>query len=600
MRSFNCFPCLFVLWILCAKPLCFAQSLQSLAPNKDRSPVDLVLGPVECWIASANQSSGSVSLVHPADGRLLDEIFVGDQPNAIGLHPDGNHLLVTTGYSGELHWLRVIDNRLQSVSKLHLGYQPTGLAFSPDGKHLYVALTDADQIAQIDLSTKSVLRKIDVGRWPRYLAVSNDSARIAVGTSGDRGISIVDAVEGKLLHIDQFIGLNIGHMQTSKRTDEVYFPWMVYRRNPINEGNIRLGWVMASRLGKIGFGDHSHREAISLDPPRKAVADPHGLALSPDEQTVVISASGTHELLVLKLEGLPFQDRGSTDHIDRELLESSERFYRIETGGRPMAVRFAKDNRTVWVANYLDNSLQKVDLIERKILLRAELGGAHPPTLARRGEAIFYDATRSLDQWYSCHSCHYQGGSNAVTIDTLNDQSAYTFKSVLPLYELSRSGPWTWHGWQEGLIDAMKHSLKTTMVGPDPSDQDALALAEYLGSLQPPPNPYQNADGTLSPAAQRGKTLFTSKKGSCIDCHNGPLHSDQQIHDLGMGSTADAYRGYNTPSLRGVFRKVELLHDGRASNLLEVLSGDHAPEKVHGQALSKDETLDLIEYLKTL
>lgn len=569
------------------------------ATGQDRSPVDLVLAPAGDWLATINQTSHSVSLVNIQSGTVLDEISVGEYPSSILQHPDGKHLLISSSYAGEIHWLAVVEGKLQSIARLHIGFQPSGMAFSPDASKVYIALTDADQIAVLDFQSRCVVSKIDVGRWPRTVAVSNDGKRCAVGTSGDRGISIVDLVEGKLLHIDQFVGLNIGHMQTSKRTDEVYFPWMVYRRNPINEGNIRLGWVMASRLGRIGFGDHSHREAISLDPPGKAVADPHGLVLTEDEQTVIISASGTHELLVLQSEGLPFQDRGSTDHIDRELLADSERFYRIDVGGRPMGMKIASDNRTVWVANYLDNSVQAVDLIERKLVRRIYIGGDQTPSLARRGEAIFFDARRSLDQWYSCHSCHYLGGTNAVAMDTMNDKSAYTFKSVLPLYELSKTGPWTWHGWQTGLIDAMKHSLKTTMIGPDPSHEDALAIAEYLSGLKHPPNPYRTEGAGLSEAAKRGQEIFAGQKGSCIDCHYGEMLTDEQIHNLGMASTADSYKGFNTPSLRGVFRKVELLHDGRASNLQEVLTGDHAPQKVHGQPLSSDELSDLIEYLKT-
>jgi DNA-binding beta-propeller fold protein YncE len=141
-------------------------------------------------------------------------------------------------------------------------------------------------------------------------------------------------------------------MQTAKTTGEVYFPWMVYRRNPVNDRNIRLGWVMASRLGRIGFIDGAHREAISLDPPGKAIADPHGLALSHDEQKVLITASGSHELLIYRVEGLPFLDRGSTDHIDPALLKDRERFDRIELGGRPMGLRVSADDRTAYVANY--------------------------------------------------------------------------------------------------------------------------------------------------------------------------------------------------------------------------------------------------------
>jgi DNA-binding beta-propeller fold protein YncE len=499
-----------------------------------------------------------------------------------------------------LHWLRVEGQKLQHAGELQLGFQPTGLALSADGAMVYVCLTDADAIAVVDFQSCRVVREIPVGRWPRSLAVSNDGHRLAVGTSGDRGISIVDLQEGKLLHVDRFVGLNIGHMQTSRISDQVYFPWMVYRRNPINDRNIRLGWVMASRLGRIGFTDGAHREAFSLDPPGKAIADPHGLALTHDEQKVLVTASGSHELLIYRNSGLPFTDRGSTDHVDPELLKDRERFDRIELGGRPMGLKISADDRTAYVANYLDNSVQVVDLIERKIAHRIFLGGNQTASLARRGEAIFFDARRSLDQWYSCHSCHYLGGSNAVAMDTFNDGSAFTFKTVLPLYALDQSGPWTWHGWQKGLIDAMEHSLKTTMVGPDPTEEDAQALAAFLSSMRSPPNPNRLDSEPIGPAAARGKEIFFGPKGACSDCHSGTAWTDNQIHDLGLGTSNDAYQGYNTPSLQGVFRKVQLLHDGRASTLEEVLKGEHSPDKVHGQALTSEETQDLIVYLKTL
>ena len=77
--------------------------------------------------------------------------------------------------------------------------------------------------------------------------------------------------------------------------------------------------------------------------------------------------------------------------------------------------------------------MQVVDLEERQVTRTIELGGPVQTSLARRGEAIFYDGQRSLDQWYSCHSCHYEGGTNATVMDTLNDGSNDTFKTVLSL-----------------------------------------------------------------------------------------------------------------------------------------------------------------------
>jgi YVTN family beta-propeller protein len=340
---------------------------------------------------------------------------------------------------------------------------------------------------------------------------------------------------------------------------------------------------------------------MSLDPQGKAIADVDGLALTSDESRLVVSASGTHELLVYRTDGLPLKDYGGTDHIDPELLKDSDRFFRIELGGRPMGLKIGRDDRTVYVANYLDNSVQLVDLEARKVTRTISLGGPAEPLLARRGETIFYDARRSLDQWYSCHTCHYEGGTNSVAMDTLNDGSPFTLKTVLPLYNLHETGPWTWHGWQTDLHAAMKKSLTDTMLGPPPTADDAAALLAYLQSMETPPNPYHGAGESLSAAAQRGKRIFESEKAACVTCHSGPHFTDGHIHDVGLGSARDRYKGYNTPSLRGVYQKVKLLHDGRADSLRDVLTGPHAPENVAGSGkLTSAELSDLLEYLKTL
>ena len=124
------------------------------------------------------------------------------------------------------------------------------------------------------------------------------------------------------------------------------------------------------------------------------------------------------------------------------------------------------------------------------------------------------------------------------------------------------------------------------MLGPPPTDDDAAALLAYLQSLEPPPNPFRGKDGSLSAAAERGKLVFESDKAACATCHSGPHFTDGQIHDVGLGSPRDRYKGFNTPSLRGVYQKVKLLHDGRAESLEATLRGPHAPGKSrrHGQA----------------
>jgi len=326
------------------------------------------------------------------------------------------------------------------------------------------------------------------------------------------------------------------------------------------------------------------------------------MAVTSDNEWMVTSAAGTHELLVFKLPGMGFHDYGGPgDHIDPAVLADDQRFYRVEVGGRPLNLRMSADNRHVYVANALLNSVQIVDLHERKLSRSIPLGGAEQPSLARQGEAIFFDARRSLDQWYSCHTCHWEGGTNAVTMDTHNDATVFTFKTVLPLRNLADTTPWTWHGWQQGLEDAMEKSLTDTMHGPKPTADDVKALLAYFAEQSTPPNPHRAQDGSLSEQAQRGEVVFQSADANCLQCHTGAYYTDGQIHDVGTNGASDWYEGYNTPSLLGVHDKPLLLHDGRAKSLEQLLTGKHNPENVAGQRpLTEQELSDLVAYLKSL
>jgi YVTN family beta-propeller protein len=565
------------------------------------SPVDLRLTPDESRAFVADRTANAVVLVDLASGRLVAQAPCGKRPSSLAITSDGRRVLGTATLSGELLSYSLSGDELICAGSLQLGFEPRGVVISPDDRLAYVALTTADAVAVIDIESLQVVDRIAVGRWPRHLALSRDGSRLAVGCNGSRGVAVVDTIARRQLYLEDFAGLNLGQMQVSADGRHVYFPWIVYRRNPITTENIRRGWVLASRIARVRLDGPARREAISLDPRGEAVGDPHGLALSPDEQTLVCTASGTHELLVFRVPGLPFQDYGGPgDHINEELLKERERFARIPLGGRPLAVRFSKDGARVYVANDLLGAVQVVDLASRELSRTIELSPPQAPSLARQGEAIFYDARRSLDQWYSCHSCHFEGHTNAVTIDTNNDGRFGNYKTVLSLRGSADTGPWFWHGWETSFHGALRKSLTDTMLGPEPSDHDVAALAAFIETLSPPPNPHQES-ASLRELAMRGRAVFESAKASCANCHPGPRFTDGLTHDVGLGAKTDAYEGFNTPSLKGVYDRVLLLHGGQARSLEELLAAPHNPARVAGQGeLSDEELKALLAYLRSL
>ena len=576
---------------------------EALTRSINRSPVDVALARNAGYLVTANELSGSVSLLSVRTSQVIHEIPVGDSPAFIEFTDNEKFVLVSCTNSGEIVKLQIIGNRLVEVSRATVGYEPIGFAVANAMKRVYVGRTANGTVAELDLDTLVTLRIFDVGNWPRYLTLSRNEERLAVGLRGDSKISVFDVASGEKLYSQYMTGaINIGHMHASSDGTHVYFPWMVYRDNPITPQFIRLGWVLASRIGRTRLDGPKYREAISLDVPGKAVADPHGLVISDNEHRMVVSASGTHELLVYRKPDLPFSGSGGPgDLIDRRLLADDDLFYRIDVGGRPMGMAMSADNETVYVANYLKNSIQVVDVERNRMQKEILLGPTPEMDSVRSGAQLFYDGRKSLDQWYSCHSCHYNGGVSSRTMDTWNDGSKLTNKTVLPLYNIKRTAPWTWHGWQGDLSDAMLKSFTVTMQGEGVTAKEARDVIEYLDALQMPRNPYRGIDGQLTSDAIRGRQVFESEIAGCTDCHNGPYLTDGEIHDVGTGEEDDAYQGFNTPSLLGVYRKVRFLHDGRVKSLEAVLTEDHSPEKVSGtRALKQTEIRDLIQFLKSL
>lgn len=587
-------------------PLAYGQSVESVSPSsaRFRGPVDVAIVDEERFAATANELSSTVSLVDLTRNKVVDEIAVGKRPLAI-VQATATSVIVSCHDSGTLQEIRFEGGELSIVDSIDIGFLPLGVSVDRARRRAYVGLQATGEVAVVGLQPLKLLKKVKVGRWPRYLALSPDGSRLAVGLSGDSSVAVFDTNSCELLY-DEILsgGINLGHMQVAADGKSVYFPWMIYRSNPINVRNIRLGWVLASRIARVRLDGPAYREAISLDVGGEAMSDPHGIAITPNEHRLIASSSGTHELLVYRLADLPFVGAGGPgDLIDPKLLREQDLFYRIPVGGRPMALRALNDNHRIVVANHTLDTIQVVDVENREVVTSVSLGPVpsdHDSLLVHDGLVIFHDARRSLDQWYSCASCHLDGGSNAKAMDTWNDGSELTSKTVLPLVGVLETGPWTWHGWQEDLDASLQNSFVSTMQGTKASPRDLKALKAYLTSCQLPPNPFLNS-GKRSEAALRGEAVFRRDDVGCAECHSGPRFSDAQIHDVGMNSESDKYEGYNTPSLLGVYRKVRLLHDGRAKSLESVLSQWHLASEIGGGAeLTESELEDLIEYLKTL
>ena len=164
----------------------------------------------------------------------------------------------------------------------------------------------------------------------------------------------------------------------------------------------------------------------------------------------------------------------------------------------------------------------------------------------------------------SCHSCHTDGHTSGLIVDTLGDGDYGAPKRVPSLLGTRNTGPWGWNGGMASLDIQVRKSIATTMHGEPPTDGQTSDLVAYLEALQTPQSPYRENRELIG----RGRAVFRSRE--CMKCHTSPTFTSTGTFDVGLADERNR-RSFNPPSLRGVSQRDRFFHDGRASSLEDVL-----------------------------
>jgi cytochrome c peroxidase/DNA-binding beta-propeller fold protein YncE len=576
-----------------------APPLSGEPAEAHRSPIDLVLLPDGRRALTANHTAGSVSLLDLADGKVLCEAAAGDRPAGVGCSPDGKRAAVSNLWDGSVTVFDLTDGTLNHRRQIAVGPLPRGLLFARDGS-LFVAVSGADEVVRLDPGSGKVLSRRPAAREPHHLALSADGSLLACASSRSGEVRLWEVAKDRLCWAQKIEdGFNLRGLTFSPDGRYVVCAHAVRRDFPVSKTNIEIGWVIDNRLTRcvVRPGAGPTLEQIGLDPRGRAVGDLDGLAYSPEGETLAVSGSGTGEVHLFRTEALSWNAGDPGDLIDPDLLRGDGRFRRLPVEGRPMTVAFRPNGELV-VANYLRDAVQVTDPKTGKVRCSIRLGGPDRPGLVRLGEALFHDARRSHNSWFSCHSCHPDGHTAGQNFDTLNDGSYGDAKLTPSLRGVARTAPYTWHGWQHDLGAAVRKSFVDTMSGKEPTSDEVRAVVAYLETLDHPPNPGQR-NGRLTPEGIRGRLLFEGK-ARCWRCHEAPDYTSSRNYDVGLQADNGPYPKWNPPALRGLWDRGPFLHDGRSATLEDVLTRWHTPERIGGAKLTPAERADLIAFLGSL
>ena len=311
--------------------------------NADLKPKSVVVGP-QGLVFAQNMMYRHNVLVFDQDGDVVAKIddsvdlqdfglsedpqLVKGAPVEAAVSPDGQHLWVSNykmygdryqsnadDECGRGDWedsfvYRINLNTFDIDGVVPTGAVPKFLQVSPDGRRLVVANWCGFDVSVIDTERLIELGRVDLGRHPRGVAITNDSSKAYVTVMGAERIDLVDletlTVESSLTSS----GITPRHIVLSDDGKTLF------SSNHLMDTVRSIDLETDSLIGTVRTGTQTR-----------------SLAASDDETALYV---------VNYLDGTISKVRTS----DMEILQT------ISVGGRPVGISYDPMTRRLWVADY--------------------------------------------------------------------------------------------------------------------------------------------------------------------------------------------------------------------------------------------------------
>ena len=360
-------------------------------------------------------------------------------------------------------------------------------------------------------------------------------------------------------------------------------------RFTVPTSQLQQGWMNTSAFSIIDVAKQEFIGAVVVDEPERGAAGIWSIVCN--DETLFITHSGTHEISVIDHKAmldkfLNYPNKSMLDYDLRFLYGLRKRIPLEGNGPRKMIM----ENGKLYIPTYFADILNIVDAQTCEIAT-VNLNPDREESAENKGERYFNDASHCFQNWQSCNGCHPgDARTDGMNWDLMNDGVGNS-KNCKSLLFSHPTPPSMISGIRETAEWAVRAGFKFIQFF-DITEEDAVCVDAYLKSLRPVPSPYL-VDGELSDLAKEGRKIF--EKLNCTECHSGPYYTDLKMHRI--GEDIEFEKGWDTPTLREVWRTAPYLFDGRAATMEEVFEiHKHGIDK----KVSKKEIKALTEYVNSL
>ena len=581
--------------IIVAAFLCSPLSFV-FAGNPPLFPTDITLND-KGEILITEKGRNRISIFSPDGKTLLRTIPVDESPTGILL--DADKAYVTTNAA---------TGHLQIIS-LETGKQETAIAtgsgacypiFGPDKKHIYVCNQFQNTVSEVDPAIHQVIRSVNVLREPKSALFSKDGEYLFVTNFLPAQRADVDYVAAcvSVIRMSDFTkvkDIQLANGSNALRgicmTPDGKYIYISHNlgRFTVPTSQLQQGWMNTSAFSIIDVAKQEFIGAVVVDEPERGAAGIWSIVCN--DETLFITHSGTHEISVIDHKAmldkfLNYPNKSMLDYDLRFLYGLRKRIPLEGNGPRKMIM----ENGKLYIPTYFADILNIVDAQTCEIAT-ANLNPDREESAENKGERYFNDASHCFQNWQSCNGCHPgDARTDGMNWDLMNDGVGNS-KNCKSLLFSHPTPPSMISGIRETAEWAVRAGFKFIQFF-DITEEDAVCVDAYLKSLRPVPSPYL-VDGELSDLAKEGRKIF--EKLNCTECHSGPYYTDLKMHRI--GEDIEFEKGWDTPTLREVWRTAPYLFDGRAATMEEVFEiHKHGIDK----KVSKKEIKALTEYVNSL
>ncbi len=308
----------------------------------------------------------------------------------LSLPAAGYHVYVTNERSGDVTVINGSD--FSVAATIPVGKRPRGIHLSPDGRVVYVALSGtpieappqidahgnpifdkkkggddddnadkaADGIGVLDIAAKKLTGKLNAGSDPEEFALSRDGRRIYISNEDTKTASVINIASGKLEHIIP-VGQEPEGVTTTPDGRQFYVTCEA-------GGDIYV-------IDADSYSTVTHFK-VNGRPRSVAFLSAGGVGFIPSESAGELSGSRPMRVKWATDERRLYVSNGRAGTISVFDAHSYELLDTIKVGTRPWGIGLSPDGKFLFTANGPSNDVSVVDLKTNKEVSRIKAGSS--------------------------------------------------------------------------------------------------------------------------------------------------------------------------------------------------------------------------------